>query len=266
MNHRRFRKGRLYPAAIAALPMATSLLVATMIFAQRVRTSDLESFETYLRKRLPGLIAPSAKSNSSERLWVPNTDPNFFTMGLDQSTGLVPPKSPFPLMEKLPTNDPRTNEYRRQLTEFLENRDKILQVQSEYLRAVGNRNLYLLDVPPIQADYLATKISAWNGDIFWAPASKSTEIILRAADEVRAVFGPIPNFDVTTLGQFSRADGWTITTAMLPTEVDGNIVQLKPNPSKRGNLSNSSIRTLTETLSNGRKQLISAINLPWLAV
>ena len=36
---------------------------------------------------------------------------------------------------------------------------------------------------------------AWNGDIFWAPASKMGDRVTRFGDEARAVFGPIPDGD-----------------------------------------------------------------------
>jgi hypothetical protein len=109
------------------------------------------------------------------------------------------------------------------------------KIQAEYLDAVGEgKRLPATTNLAGNADYIAAKIRAWNGDIFWAPASKSTEIILRYADEVRSVLGPIPKFDTTTIGKFTRPDGSTIETATIPLEVDDNRVELKPNPSKPG--------------------------------
>jgi hypothetical protein len=74
----------------------------------------------------------------------------------------------------------------------------------------------------------------WNGGLLWSPASKNTDIVIRFGDEVRSVFGPIPPFDVTTLGKRTTSSGWTIETGLLRVEVDGNVVELKPNTSKMG--------------------------------
>jgi len=67
------------------------------------------------------------------------------------------------------------------------------------------------------------KVISLNGDIFWAPASKSNEIVTNFGDEARAVFGPIPDTDC----------GKSAETVRL--EVDGNSVDLRPNPDKPGN-------------------------------
>jgi hypothetical protein len=75
---------------------------------------------------------------------------------------------------------------------------------------------------PRDAEF-AARVMSLNGDIFWAPASKSTEIVTNFGDEARAVFGPIPDADC----------GKGAATIRL--EVDGNSVDLKPNPGKPGN-------------------------------
>ncbi len=62
-----------------------------------------------------------------------------------------------------------------------------------------------------------------NGSIFWRPASKSTNLVTKSGDEARAVFGPIPD------GDCGGPEAKTI-----PREVDGNIVDLRPNPAKPG--------------------------------
>ncbi|MDM9625613.1 hypothetical protein QTL95_06890 [Rhizobium sp. S152] len=62
-----------------------------------------------------------------------------------------------------------------------------------------------------------------NGDILWAPATASTDVVTRMGDEARSVFGPIPDIDC------GDASAKTI-----PLEIDGNIVDLKPNPGKAG--------------------------------
>src|SRR5215813_7221722 len=69
----------------------------------------------------------------------------------------------------------------------------------------------------------AADVISLNGDIFWAPATKTTAPITQFGDEARAVFGPIPDIDCT--------DKNAITTHL---EVDGNLVDLKHNTSKTG--------------------------------
>src|SRR5262252_7568451 len=69
----------------------------------------------------------------------------------------------------------------------------------------------------------AAAVISLNGDIFWAPATKTTAPITQFGDEARAVFGPIPDIDCT--------DSNAITTHL---EVDGNVVDLKHNTSEAG--------------------------------
>ncbi|MFT2215460.1 hypothetical protein ACLJYM_27115 [Rhizobium giardinii] len=64
----------------------------------------------------------------------------------------------------------------------------------------------------------------WNGAFLWKPASASTDVITRFGDEARSVFGPIPDIDC------GGADA-----KIIPLEIDGNIVDLKPNPGVPGN-------------------------------
>lgn len=79
---------------------------------------------------------------------------------------------------------------------------------------------------PSQAgrDAFIAGVERLNGDIFWAPASKSADVITRSGDEARAVFGPIPYGDCA-------AD----TARFLHLQVEGNSVDLKPNPEVPGN-------------------------------
>ncbi|THK35926.1 hypothetical protein EHS39_22820 [Ensifer sp. MPMI2T] len=63
----------------------------------------------------------------------------------------------------------------------------------------------------------------WNGEFLWEPASASVETITRFGDEARAVFGQIPEGDCS--------DGAART---LPLQIDGNLVDLKPNLGKAG--------------------------------
>ncbi len=75
----------------------------------------------------------------------------------------------------------------------------------------------------ISDESFADALRRWNGDIFWEPASQSTDSVTRFGDEARAVFGPIP-----------EADCGSPDARIFPLEVDGNIVDLVPNPDKPG--------------------------------
>ncbi|MDE1991232.1 MAG: hypothetical protein KGI75_01960 [Rhizobiaceae bacterium] len=70
----------------------------------------------------------------------------------------------------------------------------------------------------------AATVERWNGNFLWAPASATQDVIARFGDETRSVLGPIPDGDCT--------DGAAKT---LDLQVDGNVVDLKPNSSKPGN-------------------------------
>ena len=75
---------------------------------------------------------------------------------------------------------------------------------------------------PRQADRaFADGVQRWNGNIFWEPASASSNVVTRFGDEARAVFGPIPDGNC--------ADG--VATAV---EVEGNIIDFRPNPNRAG--------------------------------
>ncbi len=69
----------------------------------------------------------------------------------------------------------------------------------------------------------AAAVLRWNGDIFWAPATASKNTITRFGDEARSVFGPIPHADCAA----SEA-------TVVPVQVNGNIVELRPNTEKAG--------------------------------
>lgn len=75
-----------------------------------------------------------------------------------------------------------------------------------------------------EARAFADIVQQWNGDYLWAPATASDNIITRFGDEARAVFGPIPDADCNDPA-----------AKTLTLEIDGNIVDLKPNPDKPGN-------------------------------
>jgi hypothetical protein len=153
----------------------------------------------------------------------------------DQLTGMVAPSSPFSTaLEQLPPDDPKTLQYTAELREFLKRRQQIEILRSQFNEGVGERvRLQLMTAANASAaDYYAAKIAKWNGDIFWSPASKSTDINLQFGDEARAVFGPIPAFDVTTIGKTNLPDGSTMLTGVLYSEVNGYRIELKPNTSK----------------------------------
>jgi hypothetical protein len=195
---------------------------------QKVRTANIGTFEDYLKKRLPDL--------PSDKIVLHATDLNQ-RFDIDKLTGLVPPKNPFGPMEKLPVGDPRVAQYEKELREFLQRRQVLIQVRKEYDRGVSEqkRLRFAALLQPIQSNYFAGKVAKWNGSIFWAPASKTTDINLQFGDEARSVFGPIPPFDTSKLGTVTRPDGWTVVTGVLVGEVEGNQIELKPNTSKPGN-------------------------------
>lgn len=217
------------PGCLAAWAVLSAFVLAMAtsdsLLAQDVRVPEPGTFETFLKQRFPELASSSIVFSPSAEAQRPD---------VDKATGLVPPKNPFGSMEKLPENDPRTQKYEQELRDFLQHRQQVLQLREEYDRTVGERKRLQLALSLALPDYFASKVSKWDGDIFWAPASKSSDINLQFGDEARAVFGPIPPFDVTTLGKFARADGSTIETGVLVGEVEGNQVELKPNTGKAG--------------------------------
>ena len=75
----------------------------------------------------------------------------------------------------------------------------------------------------LDLDAFAAAVLRLNGDIFWAPATASENAITKFGDEARSVFGPIPHL----------ACGGS-ETKIIPVEVDGNIVDLRPNIGKAG--------------------------------
>jgi hypothetical protein len=178
----------------------------------------------------PAAPVHSAESGLNEFLRAQNAE-------LVDTAKATPPKSPYVWrMEALPKDDPRVGSYKKELGEFLaraRNRSRLTEIfRSDALTTAFKASASNADKQNL--DYVAARISEWNGPIFWAPASKDTDENLRAGDEARAVLGPIPPFDVTRLGKFTLPDGSTIETAELALEVDGNQVRLKPNPSKPG--------------------------------
>ncbi|MBC8065897.1 MAG: hypothetical protein H7Y17_13775, partial [Chlorobia bacterium] len=156
-----------------------------------------ESFEQFLKRRMPHLFQSGEGLVANEAIWLPESK-RLQRAKIDFQTGLVIPTYPFgQYLEKLPEDDQRTHNYRRQLAIFFKNRQQVLSLKLEYLKQVREVNSSMLAGTPA---YFANKVGAWNGDIMWAPASISAELNLIAGDEARSIFGPIPDLDVSVLG------------------------------------------------------------------
>ncbi|RRI01976.1 hypothetical protein EH240_13140 [Mesorhizobium tamadayense] len=138
----------------------------------------------------------------------------------DRLTGCVAPQAPpGPVLEVLPAG--RDHErYVRDLAAFQACRELAL---AEPASAQRDIRLAAFSASDLERRAFADTVMRWNGDIFWRPASESTNIVTRSGDEARAVFGPIPEGDCE--GPESKT---------IPREVDGNIVDLRPNPAKQG--------------------------------
>jgi hypothetical protein len=197
------------------------------------------TLDDYLRKRLPTITGEADSGPASQPRWLPEGGRSA-EIPVDVATGLVLPKYPFSQpLEKLPPDDPQTKAYTQALQEYYSNRERILQARNEFRMFQAN----LGGLADEDSVYVASRVAAWNGEIFWAPASKEADYIgatgriTRAGDEIRAVFGSIPPFDVSTLTPTAPQvlpDGSTYECRTLNLQVDGNLVVLKPNPSVTG--------------------------------
>lgn len=81
----------------------------------------------------------------------------------------------------------------------------------------------LSSLPQLDEGHLVDAVRRLNEEILWAPAGLNADPINRFGDEARSVFGPIPDGDCT--GPESKRLGL---------EVDGNSVELEPNPFEPG--------------------------------
>ena len=138
----------------------------------------------------------------------------------DRLTGCVAPAPPPGSTAKIL---PEGDEYRRYvdaLQEFQACRQQVLA--SRFIRQ-GRTYLVSLDPSEQRKQAFAETVQSWNGNVLWEPASASNDIITRFGDEARAVFGPVPE------GNCASAEAKTF-----PLEVDGNIVDLRPNAAKAG--------------------------------
>ncbi len=136
----------------------------------------------------------------------------------DIPTGCIAPIRPLsPLAEALPDDDAHRRyasalkafQRCRRLAELAEPR-----ATPQVIRTVGTSD---------EAFSFAELMNRWNGEFLWAPASASTDIVTRSGDEARSVFGPIPDIDC---GEDAAK--------VIPLQIDGNIVDLKPNPDVAG--------------------------------
>ncbi|MEF0943832.1 hypothetical protein [Rhizobium sp. BR 362] len=139
----------------------------------------------------------------------------------DRLTGCISPTPPQePIAEALP-DDQDNRLYVRELHVF--------QLCGQLAPAAptgATAALHLIgdDSQEAEEHKFADAVERWNGDFLWAPASQTSDVVTRFGDEARAVFGPIPDGDCT--------DGAAQT---IPLQIDGNVVDLKPNPAKPGN-------------------------------
>jgi hypothetical protein len=138
----------------------------------------------------------------------------------DRTTGCVAPRRPQgPLLKILP-DDRAYRQYLRDLQTFQTCRRLSLISRSDDAGSVRFADLRSVGLEEIT---FAQTIDRWNGAYIWAPASASMDTITRFGDEVRAVFGDIPEGDCSD--EASKT---------IPVQIDGNIVDLKPNVEKEG--------------------------------
>src|SRR5262249_2189918 len=141
--HAPFAAARTTRRTARVLALALLVLTPCGVRAQAVRSPDPGSFESYLKQRLPRLAITSDAKGARPLDWVPPAAARAAARHVDQVAGLVPPKFPFPQpLSQLPENDPKTREYERQLAQFQEDRQNVLQIRDEYQRALGRRRQF----------------------------------------------------------------------------------------------------------------------------
>lgn len=137
----------------------------------------------------------------------------------DRTTGCLAPARPQgAVMDVLP-EDKAHSRYVRDLEAF-----RLCRQLSLLAKAGRGNGLHLIDfdAPDLEDVIFADLAQRWNGAFLWAPASATVDTITRFGDEARAVFGPIPE------GDCAGGDARTLTL-----QIDGNVVDLKPNPGKK---------------------------------
>lgn len=136
----------------------------------------------------------------------------------DRATGCVAPTLPQgTVLDVLPNDEPHAR-YVNDLRVFQLCRQLVLLSEKTQ---PSKAHFIDFEGPNWEETSFARTIQRWNGPFLWAPASASSDTITRFGDEARAVFGPIPDGDCS--------DNVART---IPLQIDGNIVDVKPNPSK----------------------------------
>lgn len=139
----------------------------------------------------------------------------------DVWTGCIAPSPPPGSTAKVLPQGRIYDRYLRDLQVFQACREMVLSVmkrQKSDVQLVGLGP----DRATLEAESFEEAVRRLNGDFFWEPASASSNVISRFGDEARSVFGPIPDADC--------AQG----AKTIPLEVEGNLVELKPNAGKTG--------------------------------
>ncbi|TCU22347.1 hypothetical protein EV130_109139 [Rhizobium azibense] len=132
----------------------------------------------------------------------------------DALTGCIAPVPPPGSAVKVLPQDKVYERYVQQLRIFEACREIVLSKKSQSKNDVLRVNLASSS---LEAEAFAEAVLRLDGDILWAPASATNSTVTKFGDEARAVFGPIPDADCANDAQ------------TMPIEVDGNIVELKPN-------------------------------------
>jgi hypothetical protein len=194
--------------------MAVSKIgVASILAAVALGLTDDLSWT--IPSRSASIEAPRSAPRPAPRALHPDRTTCERSSGCDRWTGCTAPsRPPGPVLKVLP-EDGKDDRHVRDLQAFQACGALALlptEPQPGDVRSAGSR----------RADRLfADAVQRWNGDIFWEPASASSNVVTRFGDEARAVFGPIPDGNC--------ADG--VATAV---EVEGNIIDFRPNPNKAG--------------------------------
>ena len=175
------------------------------LFPSRPEFSEAHQLGTHLAADAPGRRSGTACEQESR---------------CDKLTGCIAPSPPRgPILRVLPDGG-EYDRYVRGLRAFQACRELVLlsmKPRTSRVQLAGFGQLR------IKEDTFANAVERWNGNIFWEPASESSNVTTRFGDEARVVFGPIP--DGNCADSAAKA---------LSVEVEGNIVELRPNLSKVG--------------------------------
>jgi hypothetical protein len=139
----------------------------------------------------------------------------------DRTTGCIAPTPPSGATLDVLPDDGEHGRYVRDLEMFQLCRRLVQLSRSPDLGNIPS--LINIGGSGFEESSFAQTVQRWNGTFRWEPASASANTITRLGDEARAVFGPIPDGDCM--------DG---SAKSMPLQVDGNIVDVKPNPDKPG--------------------------------